>query len=58
MGFMNWISGNIGTILISLGLAALVAGIVIGMVRGKRKAGKKKAGCGCCGDCSACGGCH
>ncbi|MBR6410967.1 MAG: FeoB-associated Cys-rich membrane protein [Clostridia bacterium] len=47
-----------GTILISLGLAVLVAGIVIGMVRGKRKAGKKKAGCGCCGDCSACGGCH
>lgn len=58
MVFFNWIGANIGTILISLGLAALVAGIVVKMVLDKKKAKAGKACCGCCGDCSGCHGCH
>ena len=43
MVFFNWIGANIGTILISLGLAALVAGIVVKMVLDKKKAKAGKA---------------
>ena len=53
---ITWISENISTIIIALVLAAAVAGIIIHMVRGKRKGGSS---CGCgCGGCSMSGVCH
>ena len=58
MEVFSWIDAHIGTILISLGLAALVAGIVVWMVLDKKKAKAGKTCGGCCGDCSGCRGCH
>lgn len=53
---IGWISDNIGTIVISLILIAIVAGIIVKMVRDKKKG---KSSCGCnCGCCSMNGTCH
>lgn len=51
-----WIMGNLGTIIISAVLAVVVAAVVVGMVRNKRK-GKSSCGCGCAG-CAMNGSCH
>lgn len=51
-----WFVGNLATILISLGLAAVVTAIVGSMLR-KRRAGKSSCGCGC-SSCSSNGICH
>lgn len=46
------------TVIISLVLLAIVAGIVTKMVKDK-KAGKSSCGCGCgCGSCPMSGECH
>lgn len=53
---MNWIIGNLATIVISLILIAAVAGIVIGMRRDRKKG---KSLCGVkCGSCPMSGSCH
>lgn len=53
---MNWILGNLATIVISLILIAAVTGIVIGMRRDKKKG---KSLCGAkCGSCPMSGSCH
>lgn len=53
---ISWISDNIGTIVISLILIAIVTGIIVKMVRDKKKG---KSSCGCnCGCCSMNGACH
>ncbi len=52
---MTWLSQNLPTILICLGLAALVTLIVIGMIRDKKKG---KSCCGGCVGCSMSGSCH
>ena len=49
-----WIIANIGTILVSLVLILIVAGIVFYLVR-QKKSGKSSCGCG--GNCSSCGVC-
>lgn len=50
----HWLAANWGTILICVVLAAIVAGIVIKIVKDK-KAGKSSCGC----NCKTCGGaCH
>ncbi len=51
-----WISENIATILICAALIAIVAAIICGMVRSKKK-GKSSCGCGCT-DCPMSGACH
>ena len=51
-----WIAANLATILICAGLLAVVAAIVIGMVRNKKK-GKSSCGCGCA-ECPMSGACH
>ncbi len=51
-----WISANIGTIIVVLLVAAVVALAVWSMVRDKRK-GKSSCGCGCSG-CPMSGKCH
>ena len=46
---------NLPTLLIGLGVAALIAAIVAREVVNRRKG---KSGCSCGGDCSSCKGCH
>ena len=53
---LQWISTNIGTILISLLLLAAVALIIRSMMRDKKQ-GKSSCGGNCAG-CAACGACH
>ena len=53
---LNWLAENIGTILISLGLLAIVAAIVLHMVHQKRQG---KTSCTCdCANCPSHGHCH
>lgn len=51
-----WISNNIATIIISAVLIAVVAVIIVSMVRNKKK-GKSSCGCGCAG-CPMSGSCN
>ncbi len=53
---LQWISANIGTILISLVLLAVVTLIIRSMVHDKKQ-GKSSCG-GNCASCAACGSCH
>lgn len=53
---LEWISENIGTIIICTVLVAAVAAIIISMVRNKKK-GKTSCGCGC-SKCPMSGSCH
>ena len=53
---LQWISTNIGTILISPLLLAAVALIIRSMMRDKKQ-GKSSCGGNCAG-CAACGACH
>ena len=53
---LQWISTNIGTILISLLLLAAVALIIRSMMRDKKQ-GKSSCGGNCAG-CAACSSCH
>ena len=53
---LQWISANIGTILISLVLLAVVTLIIRSMVHDKKQ-GKPSCGGNCAG-CAACGSCH
>ncbi len=53
---LAWIGENFPTMIICLVLAAVVAAIVIGMVRNRRK-GKNACGHGCAG-CPMSGTCH
>jgi hypothetical protein len=49
---MSWLSANLGTIVVGLVLAAIVAAVVSHMWKGKKQG---KSSCGC--DCSSCGSC-
>lgn len=48
-----WLSQNLSTVLISIGLVLIVGGILYKM-RKDKKAGKSSCG----GDCGHCGGCR
>ena len=50
---MAWLSSNLINIVLTLGIAAVVALLIRGMIRDK-KAGKSSCG----GDCSCCGLCR
>ncbi len=52
----QWVCENAGTIIVSIALIALVAGIVIRM-RKEKKQGKSSCGCNC-GCCPMAGSCH
>lgn len=55
---LSWLSANIGTILVLLVLAVIVAAILASMVKDKR-AGKSPTCGGNCGHCSmGCAACH
>ncbi|MGM9652186.1 MAG: FeoB-associated Cys-rich membrane protein [Eubacteriales bacterium] len=51
-----WITGNIATILICAALIAVVAVVIAGLVRDKKK-GRSSCGCGCA-NCPMGGSCH
>ncbi|MGI5896619.1 MAG: FeoB-associated Cys-rich membrane protein [Oscillospiraceae bacterium] len=53
---LTWLSENISSILIGVVLLAVVAAVILYMVRNRRK-GKSSCGCGCAG-CSMNGCCH
>lgn len=53
---LAWISANIATVIICAVLVIIVAAIIIGMVRDKKK-GKSSCGCGC-SSCPMSGSCH
>ena len=50
---LAWLAENLGTIVITLILNAIVTAIVVSMIRDKKK-GKSSSGC----DCAHCGACH
>ena len=52
----QWIGENAGTVIVSIALIGLVAGIII-RLRGDRKRGKSSCGCNC-GCCPMAGSCH
>ena len=56
---LEWLTANLGTILISAGLIVIVALIIRSIVRDK-KAGISSCGakCGGCGACAMAGKCH
>lgn len=53
---LQWISENVGTILICMGLIVIVALIVRGLIR-QKKQGKSSCGAGCA-HCAMHGQCH
>ena len=53
---LSWLSANIGTVLITLLLIAVVTAVIIKMIREKRK-GRSSCGCGC-EHCAMRGTCH
>ena len=53
---LNWLKVNIGTIIVCAILILIVAGVIISMIRDKKK-GKSSCGCGCSG-CPMSGSCH
>lgn len=53
---MEWIMNNAGTIIVGLIVLAIVAAVVICMIR-KKKNGKSTCGCGCA-NCPLSSDCH
>ncbi len=53
---VQWLADNLGNLIISLVLIAVVAGIIVTMIRDKRQG---KSSCGCnCSHCAMSGTCH
>lgn len=52
----TWIYENLGTIIIGAILAAVVAAVIVHMIRNKKK-GRSSCGCGC-SSCAINGTCH
>ena len=48
---LSWISANSGDIIVLSVLVLVIAVVIAGMIRDKKK------GNGCCGGCSGCSGC-
>lgn len=53
---MSWFAENLSTIIISLVIAAIVALVIVYLVRNKKQ-GKNSCGCGC-SKCPMSGSCH
>ncbi len=52
----GWIAANIGTIIVGMVVAGVLAAIIFSIVRDKKK-GKSSCGCGC-ENCAMKGQCH
>lgn len=55
---LQWIAGNIWTILICAVLIGIVAAIIISMVRKKKQGKSVTCNCGNCQNCAMHGSCH
>ena len=53
---LAWLTANLGTIIITLALIAIVAAVIVQMVKDKKQ-GKDSCGCGC-ENCAMHGKCH
>ena len=53
---LAWLKDNIAAIIICAALIAVIAAIIVSMVRNKKK-GESACGCGCA-DCPMGGSCH
>ncbi|WP_303823540.1 FeoB-associated Cys-rich membrane protein [Ruminococcus flavefaciens] len=53
---LAWLSENLGTIIVSLILIAVVSTVIVKMVKDKKQ-GKSSCGCGC-ENCAMHGKCH
>lgn len=53
---LEWLYGNLATVIITLIITAVVTAIIISMVRNKKK-GKFSCGCGCT-NCPMSSACH
>ncbi|MBR6897645.1 MAG: FeoB-associated Cys-rich membrane protein [Lachnospiraceae bacterium] len=51
---MNWIEENIGTIIVSIIIATVLALAIRSLIRQKRNG---RSCCGSCGSCPGCGSC-
>ncbi len=54
----SWISANIGTIIICAVLTAIVAAIIVSMIRKKKRGRSMVCDCGHCSSCPMSGSCH
>ena len=55
---VNWLINNIGSILVALALALVVALIIMKLVSDKKNGTHNCSGCsGCSGNCGGCTGC-
>ena len=52
----EWLVNNLSTILVGLGVLALLVGVIVYMIRQKRR-GETSCGCGCT-NCAMRGTCH
>lgn len=55
---LAWISNNLWTILICLVLIAVVAAIIVSMIKKKRQGRSMVCNCGSCKCCPMSGSCH
>ena len=55
---MTWLSENIWTIIICAVLIAIVAAIIVNMVKKKKQGKSMVCGCGNCKSCPMSGSCH
>ena len=53
---LSWIFANSGDIIVLSVLALVIAAVVFGMIRDKKK-GKHCGGCSGCSSCASCAGC-
>ena len=53
---LEWLSANLGTIIVGLILFLILTAIVVKMIRDKKK-GRTSCGCGCA-NCAMRGSCH
>lgn len=53
---LSWISANSGDIIVLSVLALVIAVVIYGMIRDKKK-GKHCGGCSGCSSCASCAGC-
>ena len=54
---LDWVIGNIWTIIICAVLIGIVTAIIVNMVRKKRKGKSMVCSCGSCGNCPMSGQC-
>lgn len=55
---LSWLGENIGTILVCAALIAIVAAIIISMVKKKKRGKSMVCDCGHCASCPMSGSCH